>query len=78
MGKEKRKLLTKADLNAGEPPKSFSEAFQRLGPRPIMLTAYALGAFGKGKTKEPQKYENIDGMKMAVRGRKASGSAEKP
>ena len=78
MAKKERKLLTKADLNAGEPPKSFSEAVQRIGPRPIMLTAYALGAFGSGKTKEPQKYEKIHGMKMAVSGRKASGSSEKP
>ena len=43
-----------------------------------MLTAYALGAFGSGETKKPQKYEKIHGMKMAVRGRKAAGSSEKP
>jgi len=77
MAKKTRKLLTEDDLYAGEAPKNLAMAFRRVGPRPSLLIGHSLGLLKKSNKKE-QKYETIDGKKIAVRpkhrGRKADHS----
>ena len=53
------------------------------GPKDVVsspvaaLVGYIAGKAGLLDKKKKQKYETIDGMKLAVRGRKAASSAEK-
>ena len=74
-----RKLLTKEDLREDNRPTGPIDAALKAPVGSGFLRPMAAYAGMKlfGKKKKKQKYETIHGMKMAVRGRPAAGSAEK-
>ena len=75
-----RKLLTEEDLREDNRPTGPIDAALKAPVGSGFLRPMAAYAGMKlfGKKKKKQKYETIHGMKMAVRGRPAAGSAEKP
>ena len=75
--KKKRKLITEDDLYAGQAPKDLGMAFRRVGPRPSLLIGHALGLLDKKPSKKKTKFEDVDGMKLAVR-KKDGGSVKTP
>ena len=75
--KKKRKLITEDDLYAGQAPKDLAMAFRRVGPRPSLLIGHALGLLDKKPSKKKTKFQEVDGMKLAVR-KKDGGSVKTP
>ncbi len=75
--KKKRKLITEDDLYAGQAPKDLGMAFRRVGPRPSLLIGHALGLLDKKPSKKKTKFQEVDGMKLAVR-KKDGGSVKTP
>ena len=75
-----RKLLTEEDLREDNSPTGPIDAALKAPVGSGFLKPMAAYAGMKlfGGKKNKQKYETIHGMKMAVRGRKADSSAEKP
>ena len=74
MAGKKRKLLKKSDLNGDKPTSALDAALKAPVGSGFFkpMTAYA-GEKLFGKKKKKQKFENIDGMKIAVRKNKGGG-----
>lgn len=75
-----RKLLTEEDLRENNRPTGPIDAALKapVGSGFLKPMAAYVGMKLFGDKKNKQEYETIHGMKMAVRGRKADSSAEKP
>jgi hypothetical protein len=68
MAGEKRKLLKKSDLNGNKPTSALDAALKApVGSGFFKAMAAHAGEKLFGKNKKKQKFETIDGMKIAVR-----------
>jgi hypothetical protein len=68
MAGEKRKLLKKSDLNGNKPTSALDAALKApVGSGFFKPMAAYAGEKLFGKNKKKQKFETIDGMKIAVR-----------